>query len=75
MIRIDVWLDSAITGKRTKIGSAEICNTMDAPKHPRRGNYSARFVGKRRMFEKRLTNFPRLSYDVWELIKRALNQK
>jgi hypothetical protein len=75
MIRIDVWLDSARTGKRTKIGSAEIRNTIDNPRHPRRGNYAVRFFGKRRTFERRLTDFPRLSYDVWELIKRALNQK
>lgn len=75
MIRIDVWLDSALTGKRTRIGQAEIWNTMDNSNHPQRGNYAARIHGKRNSKSKRLLNFPRRSRDVWELIRRILNEK
>jgi hypothetical protein len=75
MIKIDVWLDSAITGKKTRIGQAEIWNTMDNHAHPYRGNYAARIHGKRNSKSKRLKNFPRKSRDVWELIRRILNEK
>lgn len=81
MIVVKVELHSAVTGRVTEIGRTYIHNVGGTPK---RGNYSAR-VCRRGQFDARKTlhdgvftregsvqDYPRLSYNVWRLVLRAL---
>lgn len=85
MIRVTIELESAITGEVTKIGQMHIWNHNDSG-NLKRGNYSVA-VCKRGKFEVlrgntprvfdvvrtgTVLNYPRLSYNVWRLIVRAL---
>jgi hypothetical protein len=85
MIRVTIELESAITGEVTKIGQMHIWNRGDSPSR-NRGNYGVA-VCKRGKFEVlrghpprvfdairtgTVLNYPRLSYNVWRLIVRAL---
>lgn len=83
MIKVTIELESAITGKTTKIGQMHIWNEGDSGS-AERGNYQVA-VCKRGLFDipfgqrpRRVTrngevlNYPRLSYNVWRLIMRAL---
>jgi hypothetical protein len=73
MIRIKIDLvPHGIESKSRPIGQMEIWN--DATGDHRRGNYKFRFSrerGKERSGE--LKDFPRLSANVFELIRRCLN--
>ena len=82
MIVVKIELHSAITKRVTLIGKMIICNRGDQP-DPKRGNYDV-YVGNKkhvdidaciikqpqRMGE--VLDYPRLSYNVWRLIIRAL---
>ena len=85
MIRVTIELESAITGEVTKIGQMHIWNRGDSSETAR-GNYSVA-VCKRGLFDvprgqyprvsdatrtETVLNYPRLSYNVWRLIVRAL---
>lgn len=74
MLVVKVELHSAITGQVSEIGRMVIYNDGTGTKD--RGNYVTNLLRKgttdkvqRRGF---VTNYPRLSYSVWELVKRAL---
>lgn len=76
MIRVTVELvPGGIEELSEVIARAVIANDATHPDHPRRGNYNAKF-GKRRTGKIRtatVVDFPRKSRDVWELLRRALN--
>lgn len=83
MLRVTIELVSAVTGKTSVIGRMHVWN--DGTGTPSRGNYQ---VGVRRRGAEELQpgehpkqnctrhgevkNYPRLSYNVWRLILRAL---
>ena len=74
MIRVTIELVSAITGKTSNIGRMLIIN--DGTGSRLRGNYKV-LVLKRgsdvvTQRSGRVENFPRLSYNVWRLVSRAL---
>lgn len=76
MIIVKVELHSAITGEVTEIGRAAICNAGTGT--AKRGDYSVH-VCRRGSTDWRnpirlgeVNNYPRLSYNVWRLIIRAL---
>jgi len=86
MILITVELLSARTHKRTPLGAAIISNDGDHP-DPAKGNYTIRVAHKsdvtsglasiERILGKPLRtaqvrDFPRLSYNMWRLVLRAL---
>lgn len=83
MIKVTIELESAVTGKTTKIGQMHIWNEGDST-DPNIGNYKVavcrrdRFdvpfgrVPKHISRHGKVTNYPRLSYTVWRLIARAL---
>lgn len=77
MIVVKVELHSAITGKVTEIGRALIVNDGTGTKD--RGNYTINIMrkGSKNIVQKQsvVKNYPRLSYPVWELIRRALGGK
>lgn len=80
MLVVRIELHSAITGKITEIGTMLIDNIGGSHE---RGDYRVR-VGKKthagdivKVWKKPartgiVTNYPRLSYNVWRLISRAL---
>ena len=83
MIKVTIELESAVTGETTKIGQMHIWNRGDTPSNElgnytvavcRRGNFDVSFGrpprNPARMGE--VLNYPRLSYNVWRLIARAL---
>lgn len=73
MIRVTVELRSAITGRTTVLGTAEIVN--DGTGTHTRGNYRARFYGKGGRFlrESTVGNFPRKRLLAWDLLLSALS--
>lgn len=83
MIRVTVTLISAISRDRdTELARMDICNLGDS-ENPRRGNYSAEsYVGrdsaaldKRRVSKSAtITNWPRLDFHIWNLVRRALDE-
>ena len=83
MIKVTIELESAITGETTKIGQMHIWNEGNH-RDPSLGDYGVA-VCKRGVFDvpfgqvpKSVTrkgsvlNYPRLSYNVWRLVARAL---
>jgi hypothetical protein len=83
VIKVTIELESAITGETTKIGQMHIWNKGDSPSTSI-GNYNVA-VCKRGRFDVpfghapssitrlgSVKNYPRLSYNVWRLIARAL---
>lgn len=79
MILVKIELHSARTGKVTEIGRMKIINAGDGS--TTRGNYVAQIMrrGTPNHVQKtvEIFNYPRLSYTVWELVRRVLhyNQK
>lgn len=80
MLVVRIELHSAITGKITEIGTAIIANVGGTKD---RGDYSVKVGNKRDAGDIRKTwsnpqrtgevkDYPRLSYNVWRLIARAL---
>lgn len=80
MIVVSVELWSARTGKKSLLGRSIIANTGGTEK---RGNYEVRVGNKKdaddvkRIYhhpvrEGKVENYPRLSYNVWRLVIRAL---
>lgn len=75
MILVKIELHSARTGKVTELGRMQICNdgTSDSPK---RGDYEVSLFRKgstTKVQRKGLVHdYPRLSYTIWELVRRAL---
>lgn len=83
MIKVTIELESAVTGETTKIGQMHIWN-RGTHKDPKLGNYGVAVCRKghfnvpfghppeavSRTGE--VTNYPRLAYNVWRLIARAL---
>lgn len=81
MIKVKVVLESAITGKETLIGEMTIANvggTKDLGNYAvavaRKGKWSEGFgrMIQNPLRKGRVDNYPRLSYNVWRLITRAL---
>lgn len=82
MIKVTIELESAVTGKTTKIGQMHIWNkgngTRDTGNYGvvvcRRGSFDVPFgqvpAAVTRTGE--VLNYPRLSYNVWRLVIRAL---
>lgn len=82
MIVVTVELHSAITGQRSLLGQTIIYNTGSST-DPRRGDYVAavgrktdagnlQAVYDRPIRKGSVKNYPRLSYNVWRLVLRAL---
>ena len=84
MIIVTIELRSAITGDTETLGVMHICNDCTSM-NPSRGNYDVRVGNKKdavaldhlAIQEKpqragRVLNYPRLSYNVWRLVLRAL---
>lgn len=76
VIRVELW--SAVTGEKTEIARAHICNTGGTLKH---GDYQAETYRGRSartlshlMVQRQGTvrNHPRLSQHVWNLVAKAL---
>lgn len=75
MIRVHITLHSAVTGKVSTLGTAEICNVGYAPGQPRSlGRYTYRFTGRdgRMWREGFLGSFPRKKRLAWDLLFRCL---
>lgn len=82
MIKVKIILESAITGEESLIGEMTIANILGGTKD--RGKYSVAVARKGhwsegfgRMIRNPLRtgsvdNYPRLSYNVWRLVARAL---
>jgi hypothetical protein len=83
MIRVTIEMESAVSGTRWILGRMYIWNKGGVT-DPKRGNYGVAVCKKGsydvpfgRIPEKttrtgEVTNYPRLSYNVWRLIARAL---
>jgi len=80
MLVVEVKLISARTGKITKLGTATICNVGGDIK---KGDYNVAVANKRDAGNIQATltrpqrkgsvkSYPRLSYNVWRLVIRAL---
>lgn len=77
MILVKIELHSARTGKVTELGRMQICNTgTTTSDNPKRGDYEVSLFRKgstTKVQRKGLVrDYPRLSYTVWELVRRAL---
>ncbi len=77
MILVKIELHSAITGKITQLGQMQICNTGHATKeNPKRGDYEISLFRKGSTTKVQrqglVRDYPRQSYTVWELVRRAL---
>lgn len=74
MILVKIELHSARTGKVTEIGRMEITNTGLGTQ--KRGEYDVALMrrGTTDKVQRRgmVRDYPRLSYTVWELVRRAL---
>lgn len=84
MLVVRIELHSARTGKVSEIGRMVIANDgVATSKDPRRGSYTVKIgrkghdlnaaIWKRPQREARVEDYPRQSYTVWELVRRALN--
>lgn len=83
MIKVTIELESAVTGKTTKIGQMHIFNEGNSL-DPKIGNYKVAVcrggkfdvpfgaVPRHIIRHGKVTNYPRLSMNVWRLIARAL---
>lgn len=71
MVVIKAVLHSAITGKEKVLGEVLVINDGTGTKQ--RGNYNVVFRRARSEKRVRVENFPRLSKDIWELLRRGLN--
>src|SRR5687767_6591261 len=77
MILVKIELHSARTGKITTLGQMRISNDGIASSHnPKRGDYIVELFRKgstTKVQRKALVrDYPRLSYTVWELVRRSL---
>lgn len=81
MLVLKLELHSARTGEVTEIGRTIIANTGGTPSRGdytvrvgrrRRGNFKNKTVWKSPMRTGEVTGYPRLSYNVWRLVIRAL---
>lgn len=75
MILVKVELHSARTGKVTELGRMEISN-VGGSKDDVRASYRVELMrkGTTDHVQRRgvVENYPKLSYPIWELVKRAL---
>lgn len=75
MIVVKIELHSARTGKVTPLGQMHISNTGHSH-DPKRGDYDVEIFrkGSTTKVQRKgmVRDYPRLSYTVWELVKRAL---
>lgn len=75
MIIVKLELHSARTGRVKEIGRLLIDNISRRGNDSKRADYRVRLLqraSKRVRREGRVLNYPRLSYDVWRLVFRAL---
>lgn len=83
MLIVTIELDSAITGERKLLGRMLICNTGSGSSDGTRGDYDVKVAKKtdaddlRKAYREplragRVWNYPRLSYNVWRLVSRAI---
>ena len=75
VVKIELWPFGHEAAAR-EIGRMTITNDGTSD-NPRRGNYDVRTMRRGTtdviQQEKRVENYPRLSYSVWELVRRALS--
>lgn len=82
MIVVEVKLISAITGRETLLGSAIIANDGTS-RDPKKGDYDVKVARKpdagdlKKVWAKplrtgRVENYPRLAFNMWRLVIRAL---
>lgn len=71
LVKVELHPASGRPAKTLVVG--KIVN--DGTGHARRGNYNFAFCGKSGKLLKhgRVEDYPRKSYQVWELVRRALN--
>lgn len=83
MIKVTIELESAVTGETTRIGQMHIWNRGVSPDRNRgdygvavcrQGEYDVPFgtVPTKTTRTGEVLNYPRLSYNLWRLITRAL---
>jgi hypothetical protein len=77
MILVKIELHSARTGKVTELGQMRITNNgIESAHNPKRGEYDVEIMRKgstTKVQRKGLVrDYPRLSYTVWELVRRSL---
>lgn len=74
MIIVTIELLSALDGRKEELGRMHICNRGDSKSY-KRGNYNVEVFrkGTRQVLRTgAVEDYPRLSYNVWRLICRAL---
>lgn len=75
MILVKIELHSARTGKITSLGQMKICNDGTST-NPKRGDYEVSLFRKGSTTKVQrqglVRDYPRQSYTVWELVRRAL---
>jgi hypothetical protein len=80
VVRIELW--SAVTGEKTEIGRMYVANDGTSERQDR-GDYTAKVCRRgsfeypgwdnlRPVREGSVRDYPRLSYNVWRLVSRAL---
>lgn len=76
MIIVKVELHSAVTGKVTELGRMHLSNTGEGTPADRKHNYVVEIMRKgttNKVQRKGMVrDYPRQSYTVWELVRRAL---
>jgi hypothetical protein len=77
MLVVKIELHSARTGKVTELGRMQITNNgIESAHNPKRGEYNVELFRKgstTKVQRKGLVrDYPRLSYTVWELVRRSL---
>jgi hypothetical protein len=74
VIKVEMW-PGGDGMRRRELGRMKIANTGSSG-DPKRGNYRVNLMRKGNKTVQRtcrVDNYPRLSYPVWELVRRALN--
>jgi hypothetical protein len=77
MLVVKIELHSARTGKVTELGRMQITNNgIESAHNPKRGEYDVEIMrkGSTTKVQRRglVRDYPRLSYTVWELVRRSL---
>lgn len=75
IVKVELW-PGGDEARAAELGRLQIANEGTHPAHPRRGDYMVRLMRKNsRRTVLRTANvkdYPRLSYPVWRLVRRAL---
>lgn len=75
VVKIELWPGGCEHLAR-ELGRMTLTNTGEHPGHPRRGDYVARLMRKGApktvLRTAEVLDYPRLSYPIWKLLRRAL---